>query len=334
MKIVKFIPTILFFILLASKGNAQVMTAVQNQNGTYTNPVIAEDGPDPSVMLCDDGFFYLYSTGEKIWRSNTLTSWTYVGSVFGTERPTFVPGVNRYWAPDINKIGDKYVLYFALSKWGGIDSCGVGVAYGDKPSGPFTPVDGTGKLFLSYEVGVKNSIDPCYIEDNGKKYIIWGSFRGIYAIELSDDGLHLKDGAEKVQIAGTAYEGSYIYKRNGYYYYFGSTGTCCDGANSTYKTVFGRSTSLLGPYVTKSGERLLDNKYELLIQGNDKWAGTGHNAELTEDKNGDTWIIYHAYSKKNPELGRMVLLDKVQWKGDWPFVTNSEPSDRCAVPVF
>jgi len=29
-----------------------------------------------------------------------------------------------------------------------------------------------GKLFNSKEVGVKNSIEPYYIEDNGKKYLI------------------------------------------------------------------------------------------------------------------------------------------------------------------
>jgi arabinan endo-1,5-alpha-L-arabinosidase len=45
------------------------------------------------------------------------------------------------------------------------------------------------------EIGVQNSIDPFYIEDDGKKYLFWGSFRGIYAIELNDDGLSLKPDA-------------------------------------------------------------------------------------------------------------------------------------------
>ena len=321
--------------IFAQKASAQKVTAIPITNGTYSNPILGSDGADPSVMRADDGYFYMYTTGDRIWRSSNMTAWSYVGSMWaGSNRPTFVPGVTRIWAPDINKIGDKYVMYFALSKWGGIDSCGVGVATSNTPNGPFVPANGDGKLFRSYEIGVQNSIDPCYYEENGKKYIFWGSFRGIYAIELSDDGLSLKEGAEKVQIAGTAYEGTFIYKRGDYYYFFGSIGSCCDGANSTYTTVYARSQSLLGPYVNKSGAPLLNNFHNILIKSNDKWAGTGHNAEIITDKNGDTWIPYHAYSKKNPDLGRMVLLDKVLWKDNWPYVTNGSPSNMAKAPVF
>lgn len=73
------------------------------------------------------------------------------------------------------------------------------------------------------KLGLQNSIDPFYIEDGGRKYMFWGSFRGIYGIELTADGLKVKSGADKKQIAGTAYEGTYIHKKNGYYYLFAST---------------------------------------------------------------------------------------------------------------
>ena len=79
-----------------------------------------------------------------------------------------------------------------MSVWGGELTCGIGCATADKPEGPFTD---HGKMFRSNEINVQNSIDPFYIDDGGKKYLFWGSFRGIYAIELSDDGLSLKDGA-------------------------------------------------------------------------------------------------------------------------------------------
>ena len=319
-----------------SQTRAQVATAVPDKSDTYANPIINQDAPDPSVMKADDGFFYLYSTGNKIFRSSNLVDWSYVGSVFDDlHKPTFVPGVTRIWAPDINKIGDQYVLYFALSKWGGIDSCGVGVATSARPTGPFRPVNGTGKLLVSHEIGVRNSFDPFYIEDAGHKYCVWGSFYGIYIIELSDDGLSIKSGAQKQQLVGTAYEGSYIYKRGKYYYYFGSTGTCCEGANSTYRVVYGRSTSLFGPYVNKSGGLLMNNQYETLVQGNSAWAGTGHNAELIEDANGNTWLPYHAYSKTSPSVGRMVLLDLVQWTADgWPYIEGGAPSRLSKKPKF
>ena len=65
-------------------------------------------------------------------------------------------------------------------------------------------------MFRSNEINVQNSIDPFYIEDAGKKFLFWGSFRGIYGIELSEDGLSVNKG-EASAGAGTAYEGTYIH---------------------------------------------------------------------------------------------------------------------------
>ena len=310
--------------------------ALAGQTKTYTNPVIDQDAPDPTVMRAKDGNFYLYATGAKIFKSLDMVHWMNVGNCFTTQgRPSFVHGVRYIWAPDINIINNQYVLYFALSKWGGEDSCGIGAAYAKTPTGPFTCINGNGKLFQSFEIGVHNSIDPFYINDNGHNWLLWGSFSGIYAIELSKDGLSVLNGAKPQQVAGKAYEGTYVYKRKGYYYFFGSIGTCCEGAKSTYKTIVARSKSLLGPYVNKSGQKLLDNHHEILIHGNANWAGTGHNAELIEDKNGDTWISYHAYHLHDTQKGRVVLMDKVLWDKDgWPYVVNSEPSKESVAPKF
>lgn len=319
---------LLFLCVIPLKS--QVLTSVAQTGTFFSNPVIARDAPDPSVMDGGDGYYYLFATGGGIYRSTNLINWTYLSFAFAVQ-PSFVKN-GGIWALDASKIGDKYVIYFAMSVWGGVDSCGIGVAYSSKPQGPYVFVNPGGKLFYSYDIGVKNSIDPCYVEDNGKKYLIWGSFYGIYAIELSEDGLSLKKGAEKVKIAGSAFEGSYIYKHNGYYYYFGSTGSCCEGVNSTYKTVYGRSKNLLGPYVNSYGGTMLNNQYNILIQGNNLWAGTGHNAEFVEDRLGQTWIMYHAYSRAEPDKGRMVLLDRVLWKNDWPYVINSQPSTQSSKP--
>ena len=252
---------LLFLCVSSSKG--QVLTSVAQTGTFFSNPVIPKDAPDPSVMSGGDGYYYLFATGGGIYRSTNLINWNYLSFAFAVS-PSFVKN-GGIWALDASKIGDKYVIYFAMSVWGGIDSCGIGVAYSSKPQGPYVFVNPGGKLFYSYEIGVRNSIDPCYIEDDGKKYLVWGSFNGIYAIELSDDGLALKTGAQKVKIAGSAFEGSYIYKRNGYYYYFGSTGSCCEGLNSTYKTVYGRSKNLLGPYVNRYGGTMLEAPLSTMI---------------------------------------------------------------------
>lgn len=302
---------------------------------TYTNPVINTSLPDPTVIRADDGYFYLYATEDirnlPIYRSRDLTDWQFVGTAFTDDtRPQWNKKGNM-WAPDINKIGDKYVLYYSKSEWGGEWTCGIGAATADRPEGPFTD---HGPLFISSEIGVRNSIDQFYIEDNGHKYLFWGSFHGIYGIELSDDGLSVKPGAVKKQVSGTFMEGTYIHKRGKYYYLFGSAGTCCEGARSTYRVTYGRSENLFGPYVDKKGQRLLDNHYEVMLHGDDTFVGTGHNAEFVTDDLGQDWILYHGYKKAEADDGRVVFLSRVDWKDGWPEVAGSVPEKENVKPSF
>ncbi|HAC73330.1 MAG TPA: arabinan endo-1,5-alpha-L-arabinosidase [Porphyromonadaceae bacterium] len=323
----------LLLLLISCKANGTVMLNSLESN-TYKNPVINYSLPDPTVIQANDGYFYLYATEDirntPIYRSQDLVNWKFVGTAFtDATRPTFEPK-GGLWAPDINYINGKYVLYYSMSVWGGEWTCGIGVATADKPQGPFTD---RGKLFRSNEIGVKNSIDPFYVEESGKKYLFWGSFRGIYAIELSDDGLNVKPGAEKQRIAGTAYEGIYIHKRNGFYYLFASVGSCCEGLKSTYTTVVGRSDNLFGPYGDKQGRPMMENQHEVLIQKNHKFVGTGHNSEIVKDQKDQDWVFYHAVSVDNPK-GRVLMMDKVSWENGWPVVKGKSPSLESDRPVL
>lgn len=301
---------------------------------TYRNPIIDYSLPDPTIIKAADGYFYVYATenirNTPIHRSRNLVDWEEVGTAFTEEtRPTFEPK-GGLWAPDINYINGQYVLYYSMSVWGGEWTCGIGVATSDKPEGPFTD---HGPLFRSKTIQVQNSIDQFYMEDNGKKYLFWGSFRGIYGIELSDDGLSIRDGVIKQQVAGTAYEGTYIHKRGNYYYLFASIGSCCEGLKSTYTTVVGRSDNLFGPYTDKQGQPMMENHHEVLIHGNEAFVGTGHNSEIVADDRGNDWILYHAVSRANP-TGRVLMMDQVRWKDGWPEVEGATPSLEAEAPTF
>ena len=154
-------------------------------------------------------------------------------------------------------------------------------------------------------------------------------------MELTTDGAHVK--SDTFRIAGNAYEGSYIYKKGKYYYYFGSTGTCCEGAKSTYRVKVGRAASLKGPYLDREGKSLLDNGGTLLLQADDenRFAGTGHNGDIITDKAGQTWMVYHAYRKENDRKGRGMLLDKISWENGWPVILHSAPGvEAQPAPVF
>ena len=325
------------FFIIAAVLMPSLTSVAQTSDAVYYNPVVDLSLPDPTVIKGEDGNFYLYATEDirnvPIYRSNDLVNWKMVHTAFtDSSRPSFVSG-GGIWAPDINYINGQYVLYYSMSTWGGEWACGIGVATGKKPYSSFQD---RGKLFISSEIGVQNSIDPFYYEEeDGSKYLFWGSFRGIYAIELSDDGLSVKEGAEKVQVAGTFTEGTYIYKHDGYYYLFGSAGSCCDGLNSTYRLVVARSKKLLGPYVDKNGNKAMNNGFSEVLHGTSTTVGPGHCSEIVEDDAGQTWILYHGYMTKDVDAGRCLFLDQVQWdsKG-WPYIVGERTSEGCDKPVF
>ena len=299
----------------------------------YTNPVFDQNTPDPSVVQAPDGAFYAYGTGGTCRKSYDLVHWEDMG--IALKRPTWNDSVRTdkegkvhpmrfsLWALDVSRVGKKYLVHYASAYWGNETRTGLGVAEGTYP----TEFTDCGKMFCSTEIGVQNSIDPCYVKDKGKKYLIWGSFRRLYMGRLTKDGKRIKNPSHLTQVAGTAFEGAMVYKRKGYYYLFASVGTCCEGAKSTYHTVVGRSKKLAGPYVDRQGGRMLDNHYETVIKGNDRWKGPGHNSEIITDKEGDTWLLYHAYDALDPEKGRVMLLDKLLWDEEgWPYVKGVTPS--------
>ena len=306
------------------------------QTVTNRQPVIDMSAPDPTVIRAEDGTFYLYATEDMrnvpIFHSANLVDWKLVGTAFtDNSRPKWLPK-GGIWAPDIQRVGGKYHLYYAKSVWGGEWDAGIGVAVSNNPAGPF--VD-RGYMFTSKQIGIQNCIDPFYIEDGGKKYLFCGSFHGIYGVELTADGLHVKQGAKPREVAGTFMEATYIRRRGGYYYLFGSTGTCCEGARSTYRITIGRSKSLFGPYVDKAGQRLLDNHYNILLDKDDSVLGPGHNAGLITDDTGNDYMFYHGFKASDPDAGRVVWLSRIVWADGWPSMMMEKDSQKNeTVPVI
>ncbi len=324
-------------LFLAALCGAALPLSAADDDYYYYNPVERTSLPDPTVFRADDGYFYLFATENirnvPVYRSADLINWKYIRTAFtDTSRPTFVDGGN-IWAPDINYINGQYVLYYSMSVWGGEWSCGIGVATARRIDGAYQDY---GPLFTSEEIGVQNSIDPFYYEDDdGSKYLFWGSFHGIYGIELADDGLSIKEGATKKQIAGTLTEGTCIYKHDGYYYLMGLAGMCCGGANSTYPLFVARPTSLLGPYRDKDGHRAEANYMSDLLYGGDLAIGPGHCSEVLEDDAGQTWLIYHGYPADDPDVGRCLFLDQLQWDSEgWPFIVGEKSSAAWSKPIL
>ncbi|VBB45348.1 Arabinan endo-1 5-alpha-L-arabinosidase [uncultured Paludibacter sp.] len=351
--ITAFLISILLFTGETPKNDISISKRLPSAAETlYQNPLFTPDLADPSFIKASDGWFYAYGT-ENVWepgkhritpiiKSKDMIHWEYVADAFQTKPVWHSRG--GIWAPQIvfNSTDGTYYLYYSFSAWGDSNP-GIGVAASKKPEGPFVDL---GKILDNQSSGVTNSIDQFFIETgkgrNKKKYLIWGSFAGIYGVEMAD--MKTAKMETKFKIAGNGFEGSYIYEHNGYYYYFGSNGNCCDGAQSQYRLSVARSKSIKGPFLTKEGVNIIDNSIEgtpfLHGDKNTGWIGPGHNAEIIVDDRGRYFILYHAIQYSNPLLPngatrRPLMMDEIIWIDGWPTIEGSVPSfELKSAPYF
>lgn len=339
-------------VSLSTKDSSGMKELGKEGERYYSNPVFEPILADPTVLKDpNSGYFYVVGTEDDwgdgqgrqlmpILRSVDLVTWEHLGNAF-TSKPSWKSS-GGLWAGDLTYIDDKYFLYYSYSIWADPNPA-IGLAIADTPEGPY--VD-HGKLFFSDEIGVPNSIDPFYMEENGKKYLFWGSYnsddnQGTYGIPLSNDGKSVPDFSKKVKIAAGDFEAVTIHKKGGYYYFIGSKGGCCDGANSTYNVRVARSKSLFGPYLDKNGRDIRDrDNGTLILTGNSKFAGPGHNSRIFTDDNGRDWMLYHGILKSNAKVSsgasrRSLMLDEVIWEDEWPKIINQQPSSEpIEAPYF
>lgn len=317
----------------------------------FQNPVFEPVLADPTVFYDEPRErFYAYGTQDNwddgegsrlvpILESEDLHHWSYLGEAFES-RPEW-KDKGGIWAPDINVVDGRYYLYYSYSTWGDANP-GVGLAIADSPEGPF--VD-QGKLFDSQSMEVPNSIDPFFIQQDDQKYIFWGSFsdtpqQGTYAVELSADGKTLS-GKDKIKIAAGDFEAVTIVEKEGLYYFLGSKGSCCEGADSRYHVLVARSENLLGPYRDREGRDIRERGGgTVVLEGSDQIAGPGHTSGLVTDRGGTDWILYHGIDVDNGKLAngtsrRMLMLDKLNWQDGWPVIATGVPTmEAQSAPQF
>jgi hypothetical protein len=336
--------------LTAAPAMAGTAAAPGHPSATYTNPVssgFADTFADPTVIRGQDGLWYAYGTSDSLRsgegnlhripmaRSADLVHWTYVGEALpDSGRPGYVAPDSSYWAPDVRYLDGRYVMYYAVTDTttspAGNDFA-VGVATSPSPTGPWTQADapvlaprpGSGGGYL-------NTIDPAEFTDtDGTRYLYYGSYYGgISVTQLSADGLHATGAATMVAI-DNKYEGSYVVRRDGYYYLFASTANCCAGPTTGYAVAVGRATNPRGPFVDANGVSLAASRAggtPVVTQNGNRWIGTGHNGLIT-DLSGQDYLVYHAIDRNAPYLDqpygvnrRPMLIDRLDWIDGWPTV--------------
>jgi arabinan endo-1,5-alpha-L-arabinosidase len=286
------------------------------------------DVHDPALIEAG-GTYYLFSTGPGVMirTSPDLAQWTFAGSAI-VPTPAWITerfgALDSLWAPDISYFGGTYHLYYAASTFGQNRSC-IGHATKDDlaSSQPWTDrgpvvcsnVDGTVDDF--------NAIDADVIVDpQGTPWMSFGSFwGGLQMIKLDQTGQRAD--SKIIQLASrpnTAIEAPHILYRAPYYYMFASFDFCCRGVDSSYWTAVGRSTSVTGPYLDRTGLDMRSGGGTPVVVGDARWRGPGHNSIL---KRNDQYLnAYHSYDALNG--GKPTLrLSELVWNEGWP--VNAEP---------
>lgn len=289
---------------------------------------------DP-VMIRQDSTYYLFCTGNgiSVWQSNDMKNWQRDSAVFAKAPDWALQSIPNFkghiWAPDITWYRDRYYLFYSVSQFGKNTSA-IGVA-----SNPTLHRQDPRFQWQDHGAVVQsipgkddwNSIDPNLVLDKrGKPWLSFGSFwSGIQLLPLKAD---LSGASGAVQAIASrprttslnepgdgAIEAPFIVRRGKYFYLFVSFDYCCRGVNSTYKIVVGRSKKVNGPYVDKTGKAMLEGGGSLVLEGDQSWAGLGHNAVCRFD--GQDYLVYHAYDVK--DNGRPKLqVRPLYWDKGWP----------------
>ncbi|WP_295654047.1 arabinan endo-1,5-alpha-L-arabinosidase [uncultured Mucilaginibacter sp.] len=310
------------------------------QQGQQQNKIIENNGlkgnlnvHDPCMIKAGDTYYVFY-TGLGIKTSKDMVNWTNVGPVFDRSAAPLswwnndIKDKVGLWAPDIHYADGQYHLYYSVSAWMNFNSS-VGYATNvtlDKSNPNYKWVD-HGQV-IGYKNGGDgvNCIDPnVFTNKDGREWMIYGSYKaGLRLVELDPKtGKPFFDKPELYTITTSLGEGSYIIKGPEYYYVFASRGKCCSGIQSTYQIVMGRSKSVMGPYLTKTGESWLDNKYSLFLAGNYDEPGRGHNGFFAQ---GDTtYIVYHAYTRLQNGASLLNIKPMYMDADGWPTI---EPANN------
>jgi beta-xylosidase len=323
--------------LLVSSANAR--------QATYTNPVVAGDFPDPSVVRVGEDYWAVTTSGTwaphfPLLHSRDLVNWRVAGHVF-RERPRWAK--SDFWAPEMTNDRGRFLLFYTARRDEGPRKNGtlcVALATADAPAGPYTD---RGPLVCEIrELGGVGSIDAFFVRDEqGDPHLVWKADgndaepdrpTSIFAQRLSEDGTRLLGRRREILRNDAGWErhvteGSYILRRGGWFYHFYSGNACC-GRGCDYALGVARARRLLGPW-----EKHPRNP---IVAANKDWQCPGHGS-IVSTPDGRDFLLYHSYRRRRDtfNVGREALLDEVRWGADgWPTINDGRgPSSLAPSPL-
>lgn len=313
-----------FLFILPMMVSAQYRSEVwspDNGDGTYTNPVINADYSDPDVICVGDDYYLTASSfqcipGLPILHSKDLVNWEIIGHALKELKPREVFDTPQHgmgvWAPSIRYHNGEFYIY-----WGDPDY-GVFMVKTKDPAGeweePICVIPGKGMIDTT----------PLW-DDDGRCYLVnaWANSRSRFASvltvrELNAEGTKaITDPVIVFDGNGTenrTCEGPKFYKRDGWYWIM-----CPAGGVPTGFQLAMRSKSPYGPYEYK----------KVLAQGSTNVNGP-HQGGWVHTAQGEDWFM-HFQDKE--AYGRVVHLQPVTWKDNWPVMGKVPAKGYCGEPV-
>ncbi|MEO8112374.1 MAG: glycoside hydrolase 43 family protein [Ginsengibacter sp.] len=307
--------------VVAQKNYVSRVWVADNGDGTYKNPILNADYSDPDAVRVGDDFYLVSSSfedipGLPILHSKDLVNWNIIGHGLLRQPPYDHFSTPQHgdgvWAPSIRFHNGEFYIYYPDPDFG------IYLIKAKNAAGPWSQ-----PLLVAAGKGL---IDPCPLwDDDGNVYLVHafaGSRAGIKSIlvikklskdgtEILDEGKLVYDGHEK----DPTIEGPKIYKRNGYYYIFAPAG----GVSTGWQLVL-RSKNIYGPYERKV----------VMDQGSTNINGPHQGAWVTT-QTGEDWFLHF---QDKDMYGRVVHLQPMIWKNDWPVIGEDKDGDVKGEPVL
>ena len=267
---------------------------------------------DPSTIMECDGKYYTFGTGGGGLISEDGWNW-FSGAVR--------PGGGA--APDAIKIGDRYLVAYSATGGGlGGGHAGRVLTMWNKTLDPNSPdFEYTEAIEVAASINDEDcdAIDAGLFMDpqTGRLYCTYGTYFGfIRMVELDPKTGAKVEGTVDPNIAIDCEATTMIY-RNGWYYLLGTHGTCCDGVNSTYNIVVGRSRSVYGPFLDNMGRDMVAGGGKMVVDGEDRQFGAGHFGRYIEDE-GVEKMSFHWEADLDRSARSVLAIRPLVWVNDWP----------------
>lgn len=307
-------------ISFATQAQVSSVWKADQEDGTYINPILHADYSDPDVVRVGADFYMTASSfnavpGLPILHSKDLVNWKLIGHALERLEPldhfSKPQHGNGVWAPAFRYHQGEFYIY-----WGDPDF-GIFMVKTKDP-------EGTWEAPVLVEAG-KGLIDPCPLWDkDGNAYLSHayaGSRAGIKSIlvvkPMNAEGTKTI-GSGKIVFDGhqahPTVEGTKFYKRNGFYYIFAPAG----GVSTGWQLVL-RAKNPYGPY----------EEHIALAQGETDINGPHQGAWVNLDS-GEDWFIHF---QDKDAYGRIVHLQPMVWKDDWPTIGDDRNGDGTGQPV-